>query len=188
MGRGITRIIKALYHKDSDNAMKLQIGSSEVRGIYKGADWINLDIVRQDGVNVIGSGVCLPFADSSIDEIHCIHVLEHVTRDKYPIMLKEMYRVLKPGASCFVETPDFKCTIDNLQGAFKRNDRHAIHVWTTSIYGKNERAGMAHHWGFFEGLLHLAMIDAGFLRPERSRDYISSHYKQEPILLMKATK
>ncbi len=171
--------------------MKLQIGSSVARGIYKTAEWVNLDLFPAVGVDVVGSGFVLPFATGSIDEIHCIHVLEHVTRDKYPFMLREMHRVLKPGGSCYVETPDFKSTIDNLVDSFKNGDLKAIHVWTTSIYGKNEREGMAHHWGFYEGLLRREFRIQGFKEVERlldKADMISSHYKQEPVLLVRGMK
>lgn len=171
--------------------MKLQVGSSLANGIYKEKEWINLDIIKLSGCNVLGSGTNLPFKNDTFEEIHCIHVLEHVTRDKYSIMLSEMCRVLRPGGVCYVETPDFKGTIDKISQAFERNDVTAIHIWTTSIYGKNERAGMAHHWGFYEGLLRLAMWDQGFkdvVRIVDKNEMISKHWKQEPVLLMRGTK
>ncbi len=171
--------------------MKLQIGCSEVRGRYKRAEWINLDILKFDGVNVLGSGLQLPFATGSIEEIHCVHVLEHVTRDKYKPMLREMHRVLKEGGSCYVETPDFRGTIANLQHALEQTDVEAIHIWTTSVYGKNEREGMAHYMGFYEALLRGEMGCQGFIATVRlteKDEMISTHYKQEPVLLVKGTK
>ena len=171
--------------------MKLNIGCSEATGIYKRGGWINLDLIRHDRMNLIGSGLALPFRDNCIDEIHCIHVLEHVTRDKSTPMLKEMYRVLKPGCSAFVEVPDFEETVRCLEIAFRSQDRTAIHQWTTSIYGKNERPGMAHFAGFSSDLLEKKMRLAGFEQSRRfweDSEMISSHYKQEPVILMKATK
>jgi predicted SAM-dependent methyltransferase len=173
--------------------MKLQVGSSEVRGIYKRAEWINVDLqdVSNDGVNVLGSGLALPFKTGSFDEVHCIHVLEHLTRDKYPLMLSEMHRVLEPGGILFVETPDFKGTVDNLLAAFIGNDVEAIHIWTTSVYGKSEREGMAHHWGFYEGSLRRDFRKQGFkevTRLTKVDDMISTHYKHEPVLLIRGTK
>ena len=171
--------------------MKLQIGCSDVRGRYKAADWINLDIIKFDGVNVIGSGLQLPFATGSIEKIHCVHVLEHVTRDKYKPMLREMYRILKPGGHLYVEVPDFQGTVRNLTIAFDAGDVDAIHIWTTSTYGKNERPGMAHYMGFYEGLLRREVRLQGFndvIRLVEKEDMISTHYKQEPILLVRGTK
>jgi predicted SAM-dependent methyltransferase len=172
--------------------MKLQVGSSEVVGIYRDPEWTNLDIKMHRGVDIVAdASELIPLSTNSVEEIHCIHVLEHVTRDKYIPMIKEMYRVLKPGGKIYIETPDFKGTIDNLQDAFAAGDTEAIHIWTTSIYGKNEREGMAHHWGFYEGFLRRTMRVQGFkdvVRLHDERNMISSHYKQEPILLVRGTK
>ncbi len=173
--------------------MKLQVGSSEVRGIYKRAEWINLDLqdVSDDGVNVIGSGLDMPFKDNSFEEIHCIHVLEHLTRDKPPVMLAAMHRVLRPGGLLYVEVPDFQGTVANLTAAFESGNADAIHIWTTSLYGKSERYGMSHHWGFYEGLLRREFRYQGFTDVDRlveKEDMISTHYNQEPILLVRGTK
>jgi predicted SAM-dependent methyltransferase len=172
--------------------MNLQIGSSNANGIYKGSDWVNLDIKPFRGVDIVAdASEHIPLDTNSVDKIHCIHVLEHVTRDKYPKMLREMYRVLKPGGHLYVETPDFRGTITNLQQAFEQSDMDAIHIWTTSVYGKNEREGMAHHWGFYEGLLRREFRFQGFKDVDRlvfTNEMISSHYKQEPVLLVRGTK
>lgn len=172
--------------------MKLQVGCSEVKGIYKGADWTNLDIVDGQGVDIVAdASIKIPLNTRSVDEIHCVHVLEHVTRDKYEPMLREMHRVLKPEGHLYVEVPDFQGTVANLTAAFESGDPEAIHVWTTSVYGKNERKGMAHHWGFYEGFLRREFRHQGFLEVVRlinKTDMISTHYKQEPILLVRGTK
>ncbi len=174
--------------------MKLQIGSGDHKvapAIYKRADWVNLDIITVPGINVKGDGSLLPFKNDSFEEVHCVHVLEHVTRDKYKLMLAEMYRVLKPGKYLYVETPDFYGTITNLAVAFASGNARAIHVWTTSVYGKNERLGMAHHWGFYEGLLCNAFCALGFKEVDRlvdPDDMISPHWGQEPVLLVRGLK
>ena len=132
------------------------------------------------------------FENNVFDEIHCVHALEHVTRDKHIPMLSEMYRVLKPGGKgAFIEVPDFIKIINNLSNAARINDVYKVHVWTTSVYGKNERPGMAHHWGFTHDLLLKKMRESGFNWNTilyNREDMISSHYKQEPVLLMKGTK
>lgn len=171
--------------------MKLQVGSSDVVGKYK-RGWINLDIKDHEGVTIVAdASEHIPFESNTFDEIHCVHVLEHVTRDKYKPMLQEMYRVLEPGGVLYVETPDFRGTIARLQEAFEHSDTNAIHVWTTSVYGKNERKGMAHHWGFYEGMLRREFRHQGFkdvIRLTETDEMISGHYKQEPVLLVRGTK
>ena len=41
--------------------------------------------------------------DKSIDVIICYHVLEHIINDGKAI--SELYRILKPGGSCYIQTP-----------------------------------------------------------------------------------
>lgn len=170
---------------------KLNIGCSWPQGRYRSDEWINLDIIGNKRVDVMGSATELPFETNSIEEIHCIHLIEHLTRDKYPLILREMHRVLKEGGSCSVETPDFQGAIKNLIDAFERSDTNAISVWTTSIYGKSERPGMAHYMGFYEGLLRREFRQQGFKdvsRLTKIEDMISTHYRQEPVLLIKGIK
>ncbi len=170
--------------------MKLNIGCGQPKGIYKKKEWINLDLNAKE-VEVRGNALELPFQTDSIDEIHCAHVLEHFTRDKYSLALREMWRVLKEGCCCYIETPDFRETIKLLHTSFCNQDILGIHNWTTSVYGKNERNGMAHYWGFYEGLLRREMRLNGFKTVERvtaKDEMITSHYTQEPILLVKGMK
>jgi predicted SAM-dependent methyltransferase len=171
--------------------MKLQIGSGRVRGKYRGKAWLNIDISRFDDVNVIGSGCLLPFADGAFEEIHCIHVLEHLKRDQYPVMLKEIHRVLEHGGSTFIEVPDIVATTQWLLQAHRDNDHELVRLWVTSIYGKSEVPGMSHHWGFYDVTLKKALFDAGFriaTRLDTLEDMISTHYQQEPILLVRGLK
>jgi predicted SAM-dependent methyltransferase len=159
----------------------LNIGCSYVEGQYR-SNWINLDIEKHKGVSVRGSCVSLPFKDNSIGLIHCVHVLEHIKRNLYFDTLKEMYRVIMPGHSVFVEVPDFIAVISKLLAA---KDKNGIHKWTTSIYGKNEIPGMAHHWGFTQDLLTTKMTEIGFKKVYRcSENEVSNHYKQEPVLVI----
>ncbi len=173
--------------------MKLNVGCSWPGGRYKLNEWINLDLVGNERINVQGSAVALPFETGSFDEIHCLHVLEHLTRDKYATALREMHRVLKPGGFCYIEVPDFRKTVELLHASFNNQAVEAIHIWTTSIYGKNERAGMAHHWGFYEGLLRKEMRLQGFtdvvrLTVPEEMKVVPTRYKTEPVLLVRGSK
>lgn len=171
---------------------KLNIGSSIARGQYRETEWVNLDLKACKGVNVVASGFALPFLNDTFEEIHAVHVLEHLTRDKFPIMLKELARVVKPlSGAVYVEVPNFQKVVELLHSAYGVGDETGIHKWRTSIYGKTERAGMAHHFGFDEGTLLKYMVHAGFSMCERitkKEDMISEHYLQEPVLLIKARK
>lgn len=171
--------------------MNLNIGSTDPRGKYKAKNWINIDILKYTGVNVQGNALELPFADNVFSTIHCVHVLEHLIRDKPKRILGEAYRVLSPGGYLFVEVPNFKETVKKLYEAFRLQDERRIHIWTTSIYGKNERCGMGHFWGFSEFQLKQLMGEVGLKKLEwlvDKVDMISPHYRREPILLIKGLK
>lgn len=46
-----------------------------------------------------------PWEDSSVDEVHCSHMLEHVKREARPHFFNELFRVLKPGGKATFITP-----------------------------------------------------------------------------------
>lgn len=48
------------------------------------------------------------FGDNSVDLIYNCHMLEHIRRGKETGVLREWYRVLKPGGALRTATPDFE--------------------------------------------------------------------------------
>lgn len=96
-------------------AKKLDIGCGRLDGLkikrykrylgdYSPGEYIGVDHVKVQGVDV----VCditkgLPFEDETIDEIVCVHVLEHI-QNLMPVM-KEFHRILKPGGVLKIWVP-----------------------------------------------------------------------------------
>jgi SAM-dependent methyltransferase len=71
-------------------------------------EWINLDIVAGEGVDVVAdldrcADVPLPFEADSIDEFIGSHLLEHI-RNVLPLM-QELHRIAKPGAKAHFAMP-----------------------------------------------------------------------------------
>ncbi len=52
------------------------------------------------------------FKDNEVDEIYASQILEHFPHVKTESVLKEWYRVLKPGAKITIGVPDFKRAIE----------------------------------------------------------------------------
>jgi SAM-dependent methyltransferase len=52
-----------------------------------------------------GSADTLPFADESMDVVHCAEVLEHVPEELRPAMIREIRRVLRPGGRLIMSVP-----------------------------------------------------------------------------------
>ncbi len=50
-------------------------------------------------------GTALEFADAHFDKVVSFETIEHTV--KYEAMLREFYRVLKPGGTAFISTPNF---------------------------------------------------------------------------------
>jgi SAM-dependent methyltransferase len=73
-------------------------------GKYDPQEYIGVDRVKVSGVDIacdITQG--LPFEDETVDEIICIHVLEHI-RD-LGFVMREFHRVLKPGGLLRIWVP-----------------------------------------------------------------------------------
>jgi SAM-dependent methyltransferase len=71
---------------------------------------------RKEGISYFGSDISGDFLsdfsfditnidceDETFDVIICYHILEHIVRDD--IAIKELYRVLKKGGKCLIQTP-----------------------------------------------------------------------------------
>lgn len=54
------------------------------------------------------------YADSSVDEILCVHTFEHFFPWKVVGILKEWYRALRPGGKLSLEMPDLKKVLQHL--------------------------------------------------------------------------
>lgn len=81
---------------------KLHIGCG--KDIMSG--YVNLDVVRLPGVDVVHDiNEGLPFNDGQFKKIVGKHIIEHVDNIEY--VMKELYRILKPGGVLILETPHF---------------------------------------------------------------------------------
>lgn len=82
------------------SALRLSIGGGPGR---PHPSLTNLNIDLFSNVDVVGDAYTLPYADESVDAIHCEAVLEHLEQPEKA--LAEMYRVARPGAPVYLATP-----------------------------------------------------------------------------------
>lgn len=94
--------------KKTEKLIKLDIGSG---GNKIAEDFIGVDKYKMKGVDIvldIGKDKW-PWKDNSVDEVHCAHLLEHLTNfnGKYERIhfFNELHRVLKKGAKATLIFP-----------------------------------------------------------------------------------
>ncbi|MEF3279760.1 MAG: methyltransferase domain-containing protein [Elusimicrobiota bacterium] len=72
-------------------------------------DWINIDF-HSNSSSVIRVNILkgLDFESNTFDAVYTSHFLEHLPKNKAVFVLKEIYRVLKPGGILRVVVPDLE--------------------------------------------------------------------------------
>lgn len=89
----------------SNSVKKLQLGAS-VTPLH---GWLNTDLIPEvPGVVYLDATRRFPFEDGTLDYIFCEHMIEHIDHDGGMAMLRESFRVLKPGGTIRLATPDLK--------------------------------------------------------------------------------
>lgn len=85
----------------SEGEIRLDIGCS----YHKLPGWLGIDIEKGSDADVIADIHRLPFKDSSIDEIHSRHTLEHVAN---PLdCISEMFRVTRNNGKITIIVPHY---------------------------------------------------------------------------------
>jgi predicted SAM-dependent methyltransferase len=87
---------------------RLQIGSGG--NILPG--WLNTDINPRKGIMSMDATRKFPFGDDTFNYIFTEHCIEHVDYRVGAHMVRECYRVLKPGGRLRVSTPDLRFFIE----------------------------------------------------------------------------
>ena len=83
--------------------LRLDIGCG--KGTPEG--WIGIDILDfgQKHIHDVRKGI--PFGDNCVDEVRSTHFVEHLTGAERVAFFNDLYRVLKPGATAQIVTPNW---------------------------------------------------------------------------------
>jgi SAM-dependent methyltransferase len=74
--------------------------------------WTNVDLASKDAdVHQYDIRSGLPFPDASFDAVYHSHVLEHLPPDEGRSLIRECFRVLKPGGTLRVVVPDLEMIV-----------------------------------------------------------------------------
>lgn len=101
-----SRIIE--NYLNSHRIKKLQLGCWP----FPFKTWLNSDLHAAGEVIPIDLTKSFPIEDNAFHYIFCEHTIEHFTFKQGEVMLREIYRVLKPKGKVRFATPDLKFLID----------------------------------------------------------------------------
>lgn len=168
---------------DRNPVRKLQIGC----GHNPLAGWLNTDFTpRSAGVVYLDATRPFPFSDATFDFVFSEHVIEHLTYQNGQLLLREAWRVLKPGGSIRVATPNLlnlATLLDEpLDDRRRRYLRRAVERYLQEI-GVEEPGfvfnnfiwGFGHIFVYDPKTLGIAMTAAGFADPEVKEISQSAH-------------
>lgn len=169
------RLVIARYLREN-TVRKLQIGA----GPTKSPDWLVTDIdvkLRRRTIYLDGTKR-FPIPDASIDYVFSEHMIEHIPYPAACAMLKECFRVIKPGGRIRLATPDLDKYMD-LRTRDLSEVQRAYIEWNTKTFLppdtpvapifviNNQFRNYGHQFLFDETCLRDAISKAGFVDIKR---------------------
>jgi len=132
--------IDAYFARCPDTPRKLQIGAGH--NLLSG--WLNTDIeVQSSGVVFLDAQQPFPFEDQAFDYVFSEHVIEHMPYKGGLFMVRECFRVLKPGGTVRIGTPDAQ-RVSSLLSEVKSEAGRQYIRWSASdhlgLYGDGRSA------------------------------------------------
>jgi predicted SAM-dependent methyltransferase len=104
----VSRRLAISDYVQDDRPRKLHLGA----GNWILPGWLNTDLFpTHRGMIYLDVTRRFPFADSTFDYVFSEHMIEHVDYDSGMTMLRECYRILKPGGKIRIATPDLEVLI-----------------------------------------------------------------------------
>ena len=143
---------------ESADALRLNLGCGHIP--LDG--FVNVDMRKLPGVDVVAPLDALPFDAETVDEIFSAHVLEHFPQEALERrFLPYWYSVLAPGGVFRSVVPDVDAMIDQYrEGTITFENLRQV------VYGGQEYEGDFHHTAFTPESLSELLVKAGFVDVE----------------------
>jgi predicted SAM-dependent methyltransferase len=149
--------------------------------------WLGTDIDPQSSEIVrLDATIPFPIADQTFDYVFSEHMIEHISWHEGAFMLSECYRILKPGGTIRIATPDLKV----LLGLYNNKEVSAAgenyirwmtdnHIGNVRLYRpafviNNDFRNWGHQFLYDKELLEIALQQAGFVNIVSCRQNESS--------------
>ena len=123
------------------------------------AGYVNMD-ARPVG-DIVGDVTKLPWADSSVDEMRAMDILEHFPVTRSALILQEWRRVLSVGAVLTLRVPNMQSLGDLISHDDGRCELYIRNVYGGHRWGEDGSFD-AHHTGWTPRLLDLLLQRCGF--------------------------
>lgn len=161
---------------------KLHLGSSN--HLIDG--WLNTDLFASPGVMALDATAPYPFPDATFDFVFSEHMIEHVPYEAALRMLKECYRILKPGGVIRVVTPDLAKVLSVYTQPLS-SDSEKYLQWMSNTFTPDAKANKSVHvvnaffrlWGhqfiYDQSTLTGSLLQSGFTAVERFELEQSNH-------------
>lgn len=136
--------------------MKLNYGCGET----KLEGYVNIDIepsTKPDLIHDIRKAP-LPYEDNSVEDVLCLHNIEHIELKFWPVLFQEFHRVLSPEGTLTMAYPEFEVCAKN----FVENKQGHKEFWRRTLYGRQKYPGDYHITPVISQDLVLLLKDAGF--------------------------
>ncbi|MBU0520473.1 class I SAM-dependent methyltransferase [bacterium] len=123
--------------QDDSTILELGCGRGEniraIEGLKTGVTFVGIDLLDEEDVpqNITYHKINLeseplPYRDAHFDHILFVHVIEHIHDLK--LLSQEIQRVLKPGGTVYIETPNFTSIFVPSFG-YRRDQRHPFNFF-----------------------------------------------------------
>lgn len=155
---------------DTHDVRKLQIGA----GPYPLPDWLNTDLhPTSKAVIFLDATRPFPFDDETFNYAANEHLIEHVSYEAGLLMLRECYRILKPGGRIRVATPNLEKLV-GLYAPHQNDFQRRYTMYTLNKYfpclGRDSRCHVVNNffysWGhqfiYDQDTLQWCLEKAGF--------------------------
>jgi predicted SAM-dependent methyltransferase len=110
-------------------------------GLVHRPGWINLDRYTAEAADLLAEAILLPFVDACAEAVEALQLVEHLGYVDTLYALHEWARVLSPGGTLLVETPDRPTT---LRAALDGETSEEACPW---LFGTEQR-GQSHRYLF----------------------------------------
>jgi len=154
----------------SDGKIRLNIGCGNM--ILK--DWINVDL-HNPKADIKGDARKMPFEDNYADYLWASHVIEHLHFYDGQTAIKEWKRVLKPGGTIAIETPNL---IELCKYFLESNEITRIDLYN-AFFSSGWEPGQAHLFLYTPTQLGWTMKEIGFknIRQTYAFRYIGQEFR-----------